>query len=65
MKHLKDDTQVDIYNEIVPDTSITANMLSLLIFNRFQMSIPTYREARNHLSDMNWKNFSSEAAELG
>ena len=32
---MKDDTQADIYNEIVPGTSITANMLSYLMFNRF------------------------------
>ena len=24
------------------------------MFNRFQMSIPAYREAKNRLSDMDW-----------
>ncbi|MDM8255806.1 transposase [Phocaeicola barnesiae] len=51
---MKDDTQADIYNEIVPGTSITANMLSYLMFNRFQMSTPAYREVKNRLSDRNW-----------
>ena len=51
---MKDDTQAEIYNEIVPGTSITANMLSYLMFNRFQMSTPAYREAKNRLSDMDW-----------
>lgn len=37
---VKDDARADIYNEIVPGTSITANMLSYLMFNRFQMSTP-------------------------
>ena len=31
--------------------SITANMLSYLMFNRFQMSTPAYR-SKNRLSDM-------------
>lgn len=46
---MKDDARADIYNEIVPGTSITANMLSYLMFNRFQMSTPA-----NRLSDMDW-----------
>lgn len=54
---MKDDARADIYNEIVPGTSITANMLSYLMFNRFQMSTPAYREARNRLSDMDWSTF--------
>ena len=49
---MKDDARADIYNEIVPGTSITANMLSYLTFNRFQMSTSAYREAKNRLSDM-------------
>ena len=52
--HMKDDVRADIYNEIVPGTSITANMLSYLMFNRFQMSTPAYREVKNRLSDMDW-----------
>lgn len=51
---MKDDARTDIYNEIVPGTSITANMLSYLISNRFQMSTPAYRKAKNRLSDMDW-----------
>ena len=51
---MKDDARADIYNEIVPGTSITANMLSYLMFNRFQMSTPAYREVKNRLSDRNW-----------
>lgn len=51
---MKDDAQADIYNEIVPGTSITANMLLYLMFNRFQMSTPAYREVKNRLSDMDW-----------
>ena len=49
---MKDDSRADICNEIVPGTSIMANMLSYLTFNRFQMSTPAYREAKNRLSDM-------------
>ena len=51
---MKDDVRTSLYDEIVPGTSITANMLSYLMFNRFQMSIPAYREAKNRLSDMDW-----------
>lgn len=51
---MKDDGQSGIYNAIVPGTSITANMLSYLMFNRFQMSTPAYREVKNRLSDMDW-----------
>ena len=51
---MKDDVRASLYDEIVPGTSITANMLSYLMFNRFQMSIPAYREAKNRLSDMDW-----------
>ena len=51
---MKDDVQASLYDEIVPGTSITANMLSYLMFNRYQMSTPAYREAKNRLSDMDW-----------
>lgn len=51
---MKDDARASLYDEIVPGTSITANMLSYLMFNRFQMSTPAYREAKNRLSDMDW-----------
>ena len=42
---MKDDSRAGICNEIVPGTSITANMLSYLTFNRFQMSTPAYRRS--------------------
>ena len=29
-------------------------MLSYLMFNRYQMSTPAHREAKNRLSDMDW-----------
>ena len=51
---MKDDVQASLYDEIVPGTSITASMLSYLMFNRYQMSTPAYREAKNRLSDMDW-----------
>ncbi len=41
---MKDDSRAGICNEIVPGTSITANMLSYLTFNRFQMSTSAYRQ---------------------
>lgn len=43
-----------IYREVVPCTHITADLLSYLLFNKFQMASPYYREAKNRLSDMNW-----------
>ena len=51
---MKDDARASLYDEIVPGTSITANMLSYLMFNRFQMSTPACREVKNRLSDRNW-----------
>ena len=51
---MKDDVRASLYDETVPGTSITANMLSYLMFNRYQMSTPAYREAKNRLSDMDW-----------
>ena len=46
---MKDDVRASLYDEIVPGTRITANMLSYLMFNRFQMSTPAYKEAKNRL----------------
>lgn len=60
---MKDDIQADIYNEIVPGTSITANMLSYLMFNRFQMSTPVYREQKTSVG-YGLEHFSAEPAEL-
>lgn len=34
---IKDDARADIYNEMVSGTSITANMLSYLMFNCYQI----------------------------
>ena len=41
------------YKEIIPGTHVTANLLSYLIFNRYEMSTPANRETRR-LSDMKW-----------
>ncbi|MFR1327449.1 MAG: hypothetical protein ACLSCE_14925 [Bacteroides cellulosilyticus] len=51
---MKDDVRASLYDEIVPGTSITANMLSYLMFNRFQMSTPAYREAPGLLRNKEW-----------
>lgn len=50
-----DDAQASLYAEIVLGTHVTANLLSYLLFNRYQMSTPAYRETKNRLSDMDWK----------
>ena len=49
-----DDTQAHLYDEVVPGTHITASLLSYLLFNRYQMCSPDYRESKNRLSDMDW-----------
>ncbi len=49
-----DDTQSHLYDEVVPGTHITASLLSYLLFNRYQMCSPDYRESKNRLSDMAW-----------
>lgn len=49
-----DDNQAHLYNEVVPGTHITASLLSYLLFNRYQMCSPDYRESKNRLSDMDW-----------
>lgn len=49
-----DDTQSHLYAEVVPGTHITASLLSYLLFNRYQMCSPDYRESKNRLSDMDW-----------
>lgn len=51
---MKDDKQAGIYDEVVPGTHITAGLLSYLIFNRYQMATPAYREAKGRLVDMEW-----------
>ena len=62
---MKDDVRASLYDEIVPGTSITANMLSYLMFNRFQMSIPAYREAKNKSVGYGLEHLCAEPAELG
>ena len=51
---MKYDAQACLYDEVVPGTHITANLLSFLIFNRYQMAIPAHREAKGRLADMDW-----------
>ena len=51
---MKDDVQSCLYDEVVPGTHITANLLSYLIFNRYQMATPAHREAKGRLADMDW-----------
>lgn len=48
------DLESCLYDEIVPGTHVTANLLSYLLFNKYQMSTPSYRETKNRLVDMNW-----------
>lgn len=42
----EDDETAGIYDEIVPGTGVTASLLSWLIFNRYQMATPAYRESK-------------------
>lgn len=51
---MKDDEQACLYDEVVPGTHITVNLLSHLIFNRYQMATPAHREAKERLADMDW-----------
>lgn len=52
---IKDEPGAELYEEIVPGTHITANLLSYLLFNRYQMATPAHREAKNRLTDMDWQ----------
>lgn len=49
-----DDTRAHLYNEVVPGTHITAFLLAFLLFNRYQMASPDYRESKNRLAEMDW-----------
>ena len=49
-----DDTRSHLYNEVVPGTHITASLLAFLLFNRYQMASPDYRESKNRLTEMDW-----------
>lgn len=44
----------ELYNEAVPSTHISNNLLFYLLFNRFPMVTPTNREAKSQLADMDW-----------
>ncbi|MBQ4466578.1 MAG: transposase, partial [Firmicutes bacterium] len=43
-----------ILEELVPGTGITATLLSYMIFNRYIMASPAYRESKNRYPDMDW-----------
>ena len=49
-----DDEGKEILEEVVPGTGITATLLSFMIFNRYIMASPAYREAKNRYPDMDW-----------
>jgi hypothetical protein len=44
----------EILERVVPGTHITTNLLSDMVFNRYQMCSPDYREAKNRWADMQW-----------
>ena len=48
------DSTAHLYDEVVPGTHITASLLAFLLFNRYQMASPDYRESKNRLSEMDW-----------
>ena len=50
----EDDDQAHLYDEVVLGSHITASLLSYVLFNRYQMCSPDYRESKNRLSDMDW-----------
>ena len=49
-----DEEGKEILDELVPGTGITATLLSFMIFNRYIMASPAYREAKNRYPDMDW-----------
>ena len=49
-----DEEGKEILGELVPGTGITATLLSFMIFNRYIMASPAYREAKNKYPDMDW-----------
>ena len=49
-----DEEGKEILEELVPGTSITATLLSFMIFNRYIMASPAYRESKNRYPDMDW-----------
>lgn len=50
----EDEEGNEILEELVPGTGITATLLSFMIFNRYIMASPAYREAKNRYPDMDW-----------
>ena len=48
------DETAHLYDEVVPGTHITASLLAFLLFNRYQMASPDYRESKNRLAEMDW-----------
>lgn len=60
---IKDESGTELYEEIVPGTHITGNLLPYLL-NHYQMAIPAHREAKNQFY---WygSNVPSEPSELG
>ena len=51
---MKDDVQACLYDKVIPGTHITVNLLSYLIFKRYQMATPAHRAAKGRLADMDW-----------
>ena len=49
-----DEEGKEILEELVSGTGITATLLSFMIFNRYIMASPAYREAKNRYPDMDW-----------
>ena len=49
-----DEEGKEILEELVPGTGITATLLSYMIFNRYIMASPAYRESKNRYPDMDW-----------
>lgn len=52
---LEDDAEgTAVWNDIVPGTHITSELLSYIAFNQYLMASPGYRESSNRLADMGW-----------
>ena len=52
---LEDDAEGSaVWNDIVPGTHITSDLLSYIAFNQYLMASPGYRESSNRLADMGW-----------
>lgn len=52
---LEDDKEgAAVWNDTVPGTHITSDLLSYIAFNQYLMASPGYRESSNRLADMGW-----------